>query len=296
LLGSSTLFPEINEPGAYTLLVTNENNGCTATAEVLVLQQAGGVENVLLNFENPSCQGLPDGWIALFDTDGGISYFLNGVVTETPIWRDLSGGSYQILVEDAAGCQWDTMVNLTAPNSVLLWLADDMEVQLGDSVSFEAQINLPPAAIDTLIWSPEGLLDCDSCYAQHYTPQETILFTARVIDENGCEATEDILIRVIKDRLIYIPNAFSPNGDGRNDLLMIHGGSGVQQINTFQIYDRYGALVYRADNFQPNNPSYSWDGYHMGKAVNPAVFAFYAEVLFTDGRKQLYKGDITIVK
>jgi gliding motility-associated-like protein len=300
---TTTLSVLVNKSGLYEINVIETFGGqsCMTTETVLVLEQDEDIENVLTISENPTCLGEMDGWVAVTAVEGGafpLSYRLNGVVEieVPPIWRGLGAGTYDLVVEDANGCQWDTTFNLITPNSVVVFLPEDQSIQLGDSVVFEAQINLPLEQINTLLWSPSNLLDCDTCYEQQYTPLETIQFTAKVIDENGCESSDDILIEVIKDRLVFIPNAFSPNGDGKNDHFMIYSGTGIVEINSFQIYDRYGAQVYKANNFQPNDPAYSWDGYYLGKPLNPAVFAFFAEIRFIDGITLLYKGDVTIVK
>ncbi len=299
LSGGETLFPEVDQGGSYWLVVTDTDNGCTASAVVEVEPVSEPIETVAFTGEDPSCYGINDGWIGLLDISGGgapYRYELNGEEAEQPIWLQLGAGSYHILVEDAQGCHWDSLVVLSGPGPVLIDLGEDQQVQLGDSVEFEALVNLPETAIDTLIWAPFGRLLCDSCYQQTYWPVETTTFTATVIDQNGCRATDDILIEVIKDRLVFIPNAFSPNGDGANDRFKIYSGKGVVRINTFQIYDRWGALLYRADNFPPNSPAHYWDGQHLGKPLNPAVFVYFAEILFADGRVEMYKGDITIVK
>ena len=294
-----TLFPEVDRTGVYVLLVNNAINGCTASDTVAVEAVTESIENVLLDMEMPSCFDESDGWISLESIRGGtapFSYVFNETKGAFPIWPGLGAGTYPLSIEDALGCQWDTMITLLSPPPVVVELGDDLTVQLGDSVDFEAMINLSLSAIDTLIWSPDGLLKCGDCYQQNYTPLETIKFKATVIDVNGCRAEDELLIQVTKDRLIFIPNVFSPNGDGRNDQFMIYGAEGVEQVNTFQIYDRWGALVFQAQDFRPNDPEYAWDGYHKGQVLNPAVFVFYAEVLFTDGRIELFKGDITIMR
>jgi gliding motility-associated-like protein len=106
-----------------------------------------------------------------------------------------------------------------------------------------------------------------------------------------------VLIRVDNRPSIYIPNAFSPwREDGNNDIFMIFAKPGqVAQVDKFQIFDRWGDMVFSDQNFQPNDPSHGWDGRHRGKLMNPAVFVYYAEIRLIDGRVLLFKGDVTIV-
>ncbi|MFT6321907.1 MAG: gliding motility-associated-like protein, partial [Granulosicoccus sp.] len=99
-------------------------------------------------------------------------------------------------------------------------------------------------------------------------------------------------------RAIYIPNVFTPNGDGENDIFMIYAGdlSQIKQVNTFMIYDRWGETIFRAADFEPMDPQNGWDGTFKGETLNPQVFVYWAEIEFIDGLKVMYKGDVTLRK
>ena len=124
----------------------------------------------------------------------------------------------------------------------------------------------------------------------------TTTYTVQVTDSLGCSATDEITITVDKSRDVYIPNVFTPNGDGINDNFMIFGGIGVTQIEVLKIYNRWGELLFEASNFQPNDPFFSWDGKLKGKSLNPSVFVYFAEISFFDGVTIPYKGDVTLLK
>ena len=70
----------------------------------------------------------------------------------------------------------------------------------------------------------------------------------------------------------------------------------VKQVNTFQIYDRWGELVFSAKNFLPNNPAFGWGGRLNGQQLNPAVFVYFAEIEFIDGSSEIFKGDVTLIE
>ncbi|HFA50174.1 MAG TPA: gliding motility-associated C-terminal domain-containing protein [Bacteroidetes bacterium] len=96
---------------------------------------------------------------------------------------------------------------------------------------------------------------------------------------------------------IYVPNAFSPNGDGINDIFQIYaGGNGIAKVNSFRIFSRWGESVFEYFDFQPNDPQFGWDGKHKGQEMNPAVFAWFAEVELIDGDVRLLKGDVTLLR
>lgn len=99
-----------------------------------------------------------------------------------------------------------------------------------------------------------------------------------------------------KDVNIFIPNIFSPNGDNINDRFTLFADDRVVKIHELKIFDRWGELMYQNYDFAPNDPNLGWDGTFRGKTVNPAVFVYYFVVEYIDGSKQLYKGDITLVR
>jgi hypothetical protein len=94
-----------------------------------------------------------------------------------------------------------------------------------------------------------------------------------------------------------VPNAFNPDKDDANNKFSIFAKLGtVKNIKSFQIFDRWGEMVYTMANFQPNNPEIGWDGRSKGNTYAPGVFVWYAEVEFIDGVIELYKGDVTVVR
>ena len=99
---------------------------------------------------------------------------------------------------------------------------------------------------------------------------------------------------VILHRDIYVPNAFSPNGDNNNDLFMIYGGKEVAKIRSFLVFSRWGETVFQYYLFPPNEPPYGWDGKYRGEPMNSAVFTWFAEVEFVDGVVELFEGSVTL--
>ena len=117
-----------------------------------------------------------------------------------------------------------------------------------------------------------------------------------VVDENGCIAEDEIVIQVLKNRDVFIPNAFSPNGDGVNDWLTVFGGRQVKEVHQFLVYSRWGEVVFEAYNFLPNDLSEGWNGRFKGDPMNPGVLVYWAEVEFIDGFRLFLKGDVTLMR
>jgi len=111
----------------------------------------------------------------------------------------------------------------------------------------------------------------------------------------GCIATDTIFINSLcKSAQVFIPNAFTPDGDGLNDVLMVRG-KGVT-IKSFRIFNRWGELVFEKENFYPNELKYGWDGKVRGVPATPDVFVYTAEVFCDNGIPYTYKGNISLLK
>ena len=108
--------------------------------------------------------------------------------------------------------------------------------------------------------------------------------------------SSDIKVKYDDCHKVYIPNAFSPNDDNINDVLVIYDHANVKNIKTFRIYDRWGDMVFEKLDFQPNDPAFGWNGKRQNRILQPAVYIYYAEIEFTDGEVLVKKGDITLIK
>jgi gliding motility-associated-like protein len=115
------------------------------------------------------------------------------------------------------------------------------------------------------------------------------------VEEYGCATSADVRVEVIFEKGLYVPNAFSPNGDGLNDIFTIYGKESNIQIQKLEIFNRWGAPVFQARDFPPNS-EVGWDGFFNGRLMNASVFVWRAEVAFPDGRVELLKGDLTLLR
>jgi gliding motility-associated-like protein len=101
---------------------------------------------------------------------------------------------------------------------------------------------------------------------------------------------------VTKPRRAAAPGAFTPNGDGTNDIFFIQGDDKVSKVLVFRVYDRWGELIFSTENTVPNDPITGWDGTFKGEKMNSGVYAWYAEVEYIDGFKEVLKGDVTLLR
>lgn len=297
--GANSLNPEVQGPGIYELLVTNIRNGCTASDEVLALEAQNVPTNLEVELFEPQCYG-DEGAISILSVEGGVGPYLYSIddgenFYNENLFLNLQPGQFQLTVQDAEGCQYMETVEIPNVPELIVELAQEVEVELGDTYQIEALVNIPEFLLDTIFWSPNENLSCSDCLDPVAFPLQSTTYQILVTDQNGCPATAKILLRVDKNRRVYIPNAFSPDSDGVNDRFLIYAKEGlVRNISNFQIFNRWGGKVFEVSNAQPNDPFFGWDGMDKGEIVNPAVFIYFAEIEFIDGEKRIYKGDVTV--
>lgn len=299
-----TLQPTVNQPGTYYLSVTNLVNGCSSIDEAIVFETENYLRGMQLAASGPLCFGERNGFIAVNEIQGGSEPFLYSINGEPfvsrPQFTNLPAGAYEVRVQDAAGCEYSLETFLEDGNDVEVRLGGDLELQLGDEVTLQALTNLAPEEIGEVVWSfPIDTFPCldPKCLVKELQMQESALIRATVIDTNGCRASDEIQLILNKSRNVYIPNAFSPNGDGANDYFTIFANGGeVVQVRRLMIMTRWGEQVFAKLDFPPNVPQMGWDGRHRGRALDPAVFAYFAEIEFIDGEVELFEGSLTLVK
>jgi len=111
---------------------------------------------------------------------------------------------------------------------------------------------------------------------------------------NFCNDSAIIDVEVYYEEDIFIPNAFSPNGDRVNDIFTVFGSPEVAQVKTMLVFDRWGELVYERNSFPPN--TICWDGVFNGKMMDVAVFMYYVEVEMNNGDLVVKKGDVSLIR
>ncbi len=281
--------------GAYTLTVTDAN-GCIATASTTLIDPPPILAD--LSTEDVVCFGDETGTITIENASGGMSPYTYSLDGENYILSNFFGGlaasAYSVYVQDAEGCVgvFDTLI--MQPPELLVDLGVDITIELSDSTQLFAQSN--SSDLLSYMWSPTDGLNCMDCPNPIVNIIDTETYTVMITDEDGCTATDDITVNVDKTRNVFIPNVFSPNNDGTNDVFMIYGGKGVVGVLELKIYDRWGELIFENSNFNTDDPTMGWDGSFRGQTMNPAVFVYHTEIEFFDGVVIPYAGDITLVK
>ncbi|NOT38164.1 MAG: T9SS type B sorting domain-containing protein [Saprospiraceae bacterium] len=280
--------------GKYSLIVIDSNN-CPINIET-ELTEPNSLQFMLLG-NDPTCDNDASGAIELRNIKGGVgpySFSLNNMAFDD-IWqfRNLNEGNYLIVMKDDNGCLKSGNITITNPEHTNISKYEDYSINLGDSVKIILQYTSIPGKIQ---WIPSDHLSCNDCIDPFASPVNDTYYTLLTTSKDGCIDSIKVLVRVIKDKRIWAPNVFSPNGDGINDIFNITGTRSLSLIKKLQIFDRWGGMVYEGTKLLPTDPRTGWNGFFNNQASSSGVYTWSVEAEFLDGEIVRESGDITLLR
>lgn len=295
---SSVRDPEflLDAGGVYTLQLTlTAENGCRQTYS----------ESFPVNL----IDALPPGPVSVCSGDTATLSMVNpagGVLTYawSPAQEILSGAGtasvrvspaqsvvMQVMVENAAGCRKTFSIPVTVSPAIGPLTATAVPDTLAPGVSAQLEVDFNPNY--SYQWTPPATLDNAGIHNPVASPSQTTTYTVQVRDAQGCSAVTAVTVVVrspeCREPFIYVPNGFSPNGDGRNDVLYVRG-TGIDEMY-FVVYDRWGEKV-----FETSSQDIGWDGRFRGKPLNTDVFGYYLTVRCFNGEEYFKKGNVTLLR
>ncbi|HLP20281.1 MAG TPA: gliding motility-associated C-terminal domain-containing protein, partial [Chitinophagales bacterium] len=301
LLSGGTILSN-NTTGNFTALAAGtydidvqDTYGCTATTTAIVNEPAQLIASDTV--KHVRCYGEGNGQIAITANGGtpGYSFILNNQFTNTTgVFSLLQAGDYAYTVTDGNGCTDTSSATITEPQEVTISLTPDSAVlNLGQTMQLNATSNYDPAA--TYQWTPAIGLSCYDCpnpTVQTYNNMQYTVEVVATINGQNCTAETGLSVTVIPNYDIFIPNTFTPNGDGNNDLFQIFGNLPALKYVGVQIFNRAGEKV-----FDSNDLAFTWDGTYKGQPLPAGVYVYTLRVVFVDNHtEQIYKGSLTLMR
>ena len=209
--------------------------------------------------------------------------------------EQLPAGQYSITITDLSN-QTTTVATATLQPATIpeIHLPADTVIVQGHSLRIEAVTNV--SNWQTLVWHPLPDSACASCLVQEWTPLKNTFLSVTVTDFAGCKAEASIRIFVKKLLELYVPNVFSPDDDGVNDIWLLNAGPSVPELEEVLIFDRWGDLHYQWRSALPPNEWPGWDGTVRGQKATPGVYVYALKVKMADGEILVVKGDLTLLK
>lgn len=277
--------------GTYAVTVIDQN-GCSFIETFTIGQNAPLTISPLII--SPSCPPASDGSIELNISGGNAGFFYrwSNEATTSDI-RNLTPGSYSVTVTDSRGCtaiagpfhldyQYTLAISASPTDTTLtmgaaspLWVVDN---SLSD-VHYS--------------WSPSIGLSCNQCDNPIASPFQSTTYIVTAMNASGCSDTDTIVIYIEEPGTLFVPNSFSPNNDGVNDIFMIYGLR-PEFVESFHlsIYNRWGEKV-----FDTQQVNFSWDGTYKGKLLNPGVFVYHLKYVLQGGKSvEEQKGSLFLLR
>lgn len=242
---------------------------------------------------HPTCDYLTDGSIDTGLVLNGITpltYYLNGVQGKSSKFIDLGPGDYTYQIVDRIGCEFDTTLSIVNPQPFVIEVEPDWSIKLGQKVTIITSSNYP---VKSYIWSSPEVSCIEDCSPLTFYPSKSMTLELNATSDKGCEAYDKVRIEVEIVRSIFIPTAFSPNEDGFNDFFKASTVyPQVKSFDKFEIYNRWGQLVFNANGLSPLELQDGWDG----GEVPAGIYMYHITARFLDDVILNYRGTLHLMR
>jgi gliding motility-associated-like protein len=283
---------------AVSLSVTTQA-GCSSSIVDTIRAYRTPVPSI--NSINTACINAPvlfNGILAVPDTAIVWKWDLgNG---QTSSLQDISSiytrtGTYKLFLEAAnkLGCKNSTTKDLVVAPLPIITMGSDPVIPVGTGIDLPVTYN---SNMKSYTWTPTRDLSCISCDVPFANPKFTTRYKVSVVDSNNCRASNDITVNVVcNNKNYFVPNTFTPNGDGTNDVFYPRGSS-IDRVQSMRIFNRWGQIVYEKRNFMVNSMADGWNGLYQGKPANMDTYIYTIEFICENAEIITYKGNVTLLR
>ncbi|HEY0030355.1 MAG TPA: PKD domain-containing protein [Bacteroidia bacterium] len=281
--------------GSYVVtLIATTVNGCADTTAINFDNSGGATVNASTT--------ICDGGEAQLSATGGFAYSwtpassLNNAAISNPVASPAVTTTYTVNISTVNSLGDTCITTLTTTVNVLNPALFPLSATADSDSIFEGSSTIIHAITDTtltILWSPSTGLSNPNSFNPIATPTTTTTYTLTVIDSSGCPKVATITIYVLSTKCnpadVFVPNTFTPNADGQNDILFVRGNMITELY--FAVYNRWGELV-----FETKDQSIGWDGIYKGMKADPAVFAWYLRAKCYNGEELKKQGNTTLIR
>lgn len=219
---------------------------------------------------------------------------LDNAAIATPVARPANSTIYKVIGTDDKGCYTDTgLVSVDIAPLPVVDAGADKKITAGTPLDLVPSVS---ADVTEVRWSPTGAIFRNSESAVTVKPLETTEYTVQVANAAGCVASDRVNVIVTKaNGEFFVPNTFSPNGDGMNDVFYPRSAVTVR-ITSLKIMNRFGAVVFERSGFNSNDANAGWDGSSRGNKLLPDVYIYVMSILNADNKPQVVQGDVALIR
>ncbi|MGI9158991.1 MAG: PKD domain-containing protein, partial [Saprospiraceae bacterium] len=289
-------------PGVQEITLTVRNNGLCPDSSLLILQLEEAIQAEFL--VDPLCDP-EDGIDLRIPTDPThlVTVSAPGYTQIGDFHPSLDTGQYHITVRNQIGCVLDTNVVLSFTERFELTSnPDSVELRPGESVQFSAQTNQQGVRY---LWKPDLFLDAADSSNPVCTPERSMVYYVYATNSTGCVRVDTVRVsvKINREQEVFIPDAFTPNEDGVNDMFYVRSSSpSVHSLDYIRIYDKYNALVFEAQGtyparlILPENQEFGWDGTYRGQKAEAGAYRYVIAVRFVDQKVSIFTGTLQLIR
>lgn len=282
-------FPKVKT--IYTVIGTDVN-GCQDTATAVVDLKTH-VESIV-GQGGEICQGES----FTLNVSGARTYVwspsaaLDDHTSPSPKASPWETTKYRVIAYEGSCIPDTSQVELTVHPKPTVSVRGEQTIVAGTSADLLAS----GQHIVRFLWSPAATLTCETCSNPIASPYKTTTYTVKVFTKYECVDSANVTIKVLCDKSqLFVPNTFTPNGDGINDIFMVRG-TGITKLQSFRVYNRWGQVMYERSNVDVNDKTNGWDGNFNGAQLPPDVYVWTVEAYCENGDLLKLKGDVTIIR
>jgi gliding motility-associated-like protein len=290
--------------GVYYAVLT-DTSGCTFNTDTIIVSNPAVPKVKIRTPADTICYGAPVTFSAVIADSTSQLNFLwkvnnDSVGTNNDKYINnslITGDSVLCIISTIDGCtsasDTSNIISLTVNPIPILGPADSIiTIQFGSSTPLTIPVQ---GDVSSYTWAPNYYLSADNVSSVVASPHRSTVYYLTVVSAtDGCPATDSITVNVISK--VHIPNAFSPNGDGKNDVFYIMGGLPGDVIKDFTIFNRLGSKVFQNQNGILNYTSYGWDGNIRGSQAPAGSYVYVVTVKSLNGAEAVYKGTVILVR
>ncbi|CAA9525999.1 MAG: hypothetical protein AVDCRST_MAG96-3215 [uncultured Segetibacter sp.] len=287
--------PHVSNPQAapdktttYIVATTNSGGGCPTTDSVLV--RASIIDDSLQLIGTPAfCAINDDSAVLRVSPTDKIQWFKDNIPlagSNKRSYRVNFSGTYFALLENIDGCSIPTRKQSVIIDNPTPGIAYPVQYSLtGVPLSLQArQIG------ENVLWKPGLFLDTQTSFTPVFSGERDQLYTIEIFTLTGCLTVDTQLVRNIKEVKVYVPTAFTPNKDGRNDILR-PALLGLRELRFFRVFNRLGQLLY-----ETKKSGEGWDGSFKGIEQSPQTVVWTLEGIGLNGVVQKQKGTAVLIR
>ncbi len=296
---------QYRQPGLYTVtLLAKTSSGCSDSTVIEDLVKVVQSPVIRISGDTALCkdESLVHTALNLRPDTSAVQWywrFPNGALAagmRPPPQRYATPGDFivQAIAVNSSGCADTATHRLVVHSLPVVSIPASMTVIAGTPTLVEP-VNYS-ANIASYRWTPTAGLSCDNCPQPLLRPSFNTTYKLQVTDSNGCRSSTEMQVVVVcKASNVFIPNTFSPNADGSNDVFYIRG-SGLARVKSLRIFNRLGQVVFERHQFGVNDLSAGWDGSYKGKALAPDNYIYQAEIFCENSEVLSFNGTVVLIR